>query len=102
MLRRPLEPKEYTAGFFRAACGRMQIQQSMGRPGSALDNAMIESFHSTLGFELRSVEDFPARSRARVRVAAWIDEYNTIRRHPAIGMISPAAFEASQDRGQAA
>ena len=34
----------------------------MGRPGSALDNAVIESFHSTLEFELRSVEDFPARS----------------------------------------
>src|SRR4029077_3942889 len=28
---------EYTAGLFRAACGRLQIRQSMGRPGSALD-----------------------------------------------------------------
>ena len=74
----------------------------MGRPGSALDNAVIESFHSTLEFELRSVEDFPARSRARTRVAAWIDEYNTIRRHSAIGMISPAAWEATQNGGQAA
>src|SRR5450432_1430698 len=63
---------------------------------------VIESFHSTLEFELRSLEDFPTRSRARERVAAWIDEYNTIRRHSAIGMISPAAWEASQDGGQAA
>ena len=31
-------------------------------------------------------------------MAAWIDEYNTIRRHSAIGMISPAAWEASQNR----
>jgi len=93
---------EYTAGFFRAACGRLGIRQSMGRPGSALDNAMIESFHSTLEFELRSLEDFATRAAARVRVAAWIDEYNTIRRHSAIGMISPAAFEASQDPGRAA
>jgi len=93
---------EYTAGFFRAACDRMQIQQSMGRPGSALDNAAIESFHSTLEFELRSLEDFATRAAARVRVAAWIDEYNTIRRHSAIGMISPAAFEASHDPGRAA
>ena len=93
---------EYTAGFFRAACDRMQIRQSMGRPGSALDNAVIESFHSTLEFELRSVEDFPARAAARTRVAAWIDEYNTVRRHSSIGMISPAAFEASHDPGRAA
>ena len=41
----------------------MGIRQSMGRPGSALDNAVIESFHSTLEFELRSLEDFPSRSR---------------------------------------
>ena len=32
-------------------------------------------------------------------MAAWIDEYNTLRRHLAIGMISPAAFEASHDPG---
>ena len=93
---------EYTAGLFRRACDRMGIRQSMGRPGSALDNAVIESWHSTLEFELRSVEDFPTRARARTRVAAWIDEYNTIRRHSAIGMISPAAWEASQNGGQAA
>jgi putative transposase len=93
---------EYTAGFFRAACRRMKIRQSMGRPGSALDNAMIESFHSTLEFELRALEDFETRAAARVRVAAWIDEYNTIRRHSAIGMISPAAFEASHNPGRAA
>jgi hypothetical protein len=32
-------------------------------------------------------------------VAAWIDEYDILRRHLAIGMISPAAFEASHDPG---
>ena len=45
---------EYTAGAFRAACARLGITQSMGRPGSALDNAVIESWHSTLEFELRA------------------------------------------------
>src|SRR5712691_12371504 len=44
---------EYTARLFRAACERLSICQSMGRPGSALDNAMIESWHSTPEFELR-------------------------------------------------
>ena len=93
---------EYTAGLVRAACERMGIAQSMGRPGSALDNAVIESFHSTLEFELRSLEQFPARAAARVRVAAWIDEYNTTRRHSSIGMIPPVAFEARQRDGRAA
>ena len=49
---------EYTAALVRQACRRLSISQSMGRPGSALDNAVIESWHSTLEFELRSVEHF--------------------------------------------
>ncbi len=61
---------EYTAGLFRAACTRLGIRQSMGRPGSALDNAVIESWHSTLEFELRSCEQFATKAAARQRVAA--------------------------------
>ena len=60
----------------------------MGRPGSALDNAVIESWHSTLEFELRSLEKFATRARRRTRVAAWIEDYNHIRRHSALGMIA--------------
>lgn len=93
---------EYTAHLVRSACERLGISQSMGRPGSALDNAVIESWHSTLEFELRSLEEFPTRAAARARVAAWIDEYNTTRRHSAIGMISPVAFEAARQREEAA
>lgn len=65
----------------------------MGRPGSALDNAMIESWHSTLEFELRSAETFATRAQARARVAAWIEEYNTSRRHSACQMMAPVAWE---------
>jgi transposase InsO family protein len=68
----------------------------MGRPGSALDNAVIESWHSTLEFELRSREEFPTKAVARRRVAAWIDEYNRTRRHSSLGMISPIDYELVQ------
>ena len=84
---------EYTAGLFRQACQRLGISQSMGRPGSALDNAVIESWHSTLEFELRSVEQFATRAAARVRVAVWIEDYNHHRRHSACQMMPPAAYE---------
>jgi putative transposase len=93
---------EYAAGLFRAACERLGIRQSMGRTGSALDNAVIESWHSTLEFELLSLERFQTRAQARARVAAWIDEYNMARRHSSIGMISPAAFEAGGQGERAA
>jgi putative transposase len=84
---------EYTARSFQAACQRLGITQSMGRPGSALDNAVIESWHSTLEFELRSVEHFATRAAARAKVAAWIGDYNTHRRHSACQMMSPVNYE---------
>jgi putative transposase len=65
----------------------------MGRPGSALDNAAIESWHSTLTFELLDLEPFATKTQARRAVAAWVDEYNRDRRHTALGMASPLAFE---------
>ena len=89
---------EYTARLFRQACERLGIAQSMGRPGSALDNAVIESWHSTVEFELRRLEHFATRAAARVRVAAWIEEYNTVRRHSACGMMSPVAWELAARR----
>jgi transposase InsO family protein len=86
---------EYTARTFRQACERLGIGQSMGRPGSALDNAVIESWHSTLEFELRSLRTFATRAAARAAVAAWIEDYNQVRRHSALGMVSPVDYERS-------
>jgi putative transposase len=86
---------EYTARAFRAACERLGIAQSMGRPGSALDNAVIESWHSTLEFELRSLHKFATKAEARAAVAAWIEDYNHDRRHSALGMRSPVDYERS-------
>jgi putative transposase len=84
---------EYTCGTVRAACGRLGITQSMGRSGSALDNAVIEAWHCTLEFELRRVEQFASHAQARRGVAAFIDDYNRDRRHCSIGMIAPIAYE---------
>lgn len=92
---------EYTAEDFRAACGRLGVVQSMGRPGSALDNAVIESWHSTLEWELRSRREFATRAQARAEIAAWVEDYNCVRRHSALGMKSPVAWEqAAGQEGQ--
>ena len=84
---------EYTAHRFRAACERIGIRQSMGRTGSALDNAVIESWHSTVEFELRRLERYPTKAAARAGVAAFIDDYNRNRRHSALQMRSPIDYE---------
>ena len=85
--------REYTARSFQAACGRLGVTQSMGRPGSALDNAVIESWHSTLESGLRAVEHFATKKAARAKVAAWIEDYNNCRRHSACQMMPPASYE---------
>jgi len=55
------------------------VCQSIGRPGSALGNAVIESWHSTQEFELRRLQHFATSAQARAGVAAWIEDYNTDR-----------------------
>jgi transposase InsO family protein len=84
---------EYTGELFAAACRSAGVTQSMGRTGSALDNAVAESFNSTLEFELLREQRFATREQARRAVAAWIDEYNTIRRHSTNGLRSPVDYE---------
>ena len=43
---------------------------------------MIESWHSTLEFQLQGLQRFTTRAQPRARVATWIDEYNRDRKHP--------------------
>jgi transposase InsO family protein len=85
---------EFTADLFAAACTRLGITRSMGRVGSCFDNAAAESFNSTLEFELLCRQRFATKADARRAVAAFIDRYNTTRRHSSCEMKSPVDFEA--------
>ena len=91
---------EYTGGVFATACLRAGVTQSMGRTGSALDNAAAESFNSTVEFELLRSNHFATREQARRAVAGWIDEYNTVRRHSTNLMLSPVDYERRQDQAR--
>ena len=87
---------EYTGELFAQACRHAGVTQSMGRTGSALDNAAAESFNSTVEFELLRSNHFATREQARRAVAGWIDEYNTVRRHSTDQMLSPVDYEHRQ------
>lgn len=84
---------EYVGDVFARACAALGVTQSMGRVGSALDNAAAESFNSTLEHELLSRRRFATRDQARREVARFIDTYNTRRRHSSADMMSPIAYE---------
>ncbi len=92
---------EYSGGELARVCAAAGIIQSMGRTGSALDNAVAEAFHSTLEFELRSRARFATRAEARRAVIAWLEEYNTLRLHSTNGMLAPVEFEHGRRRPDA-
>ena len=85
---------EYVGDLFTRACSALGVTQSMGRVGSALDNAAAESFNSTLEHELLSRNHFETKDQARRAIARFIDTYNHRRRHSSCEMLPPVTYEA--------
>ena len=75
----------------------------MSRRGNCWDNAVAESFFSTLKIELAHDADWSTHADARTEVAEYLDIfYNTQRRHSVLGYLSPAAFERQHGANLAA
>ena len=81
VLRRPLEPKEYTSAACIDVCERLGLRRSMGRTGSCLDCAVAESFFATLKVELVDRCHYRTRAQARASIFRWIAWYNVRRLH---------------------
>ena len=85
---------QYTSIAFGNRCREAGVRPSMGSVGDAYDNAMAESFFATLECELLERRRFKTQAEARMAVFAFIEGfYNPRRRHPALGYLSPVAFE---------
>jgi transposase InsO family protein/transposase-like protein len=85
---------QYTSLSFGERLKEVGIKPSMGRIGSALDNAMAESFASTLKAEMVSNMEFPTRQAAKTAIFEYLETfYNTCRLHSSLGYMSPADFE---------
>ncbi len=63
--------------------------------GSPQQNPFVERFNGTMRDELLNGEEFDSLLEARVRV----DEYNTLRPHRGLGMMTPHQFAASSRAG---
>src|SRR5215207_7711037 len=84
---------QYTALSFGKRLEEAGIVPSMGRAGSALENAISESFVSTLKCEL-GVSHYPSRQVARASAFEFIELfYNRVRRHSSLGYLSPSEYE---------
>ena len=70
------------------------IQCSMSRKGNCWDNAVAESFFSSLKMERVYEADFATHEQARAAIFEYIEVfYNRKRRHSSLGYVSPVDFE---------
>jgi len=73
-----------------------EMQISMSGKGNCWDNAVMESFWSTLKTELVNHEHYATHAQARASIFEYIEVfYNRKRIHSMLGYVSPEAFEAS-------
>ena len=78
----------------RQTYGKRRIKQSMGKTGSAYDNAITETFFSTLKKELIHGERFKTRKEATAGIFDHIEVfYNRTRMHSSLGYQSPVMYE---------
>jgi putative transposase len=86
--------KQYIDHSFRAILEKNHIIQSMSSTGNCYDNAMAESFFSTLKKGHLFRERFQTKEEARRKLFEYLEIfYNRVRRHSALGYKSPVAFE---------
>ena len=83
---------------FGKRCNEAGVRPSMGSVGDAYDNAMAESFFSTLEAELLSRRRFASQAEARMACFSYIEGcYNPVRLHSGLGYRSPMAYEADME-----
>jgi transposase InsO family protein len=84
----------YAADTYRSRLATQQVLSSMSRAGNCYDNAVAESFFSTLKQELPTDPRGLSRDQARSAVFAYIEGfYNRERLHATLGYRTPEAFE---------
>ena len=94
---------QYTSTQLAVVADQIGVRLSVGRTGVCFDNAQQESFWSTLKTEFYDRHTFATRADAVHAVTSWIESiYNRRRRHSALGMINPVAFEHRLTAAQAA
>jgi putative transposase len=97
---------EYTSHQLERELRRHGALASMGSVADCFDNALAESVFATLECELFDQQPggrFQTRRQAKLAVFDFLETfYNPRRRHSALGMRSPLAFEAAHQAATAA
>jgi putative transposase len=91
---------QYGSDDWARFCKSHKLDPSMSRRGNCWDNAVAESFFSSLKKERIRKKVYRTRSLAKSEIFEYIEMfYNRTRRHSHLGGISPEAFEAASNCG---
>ena len=86
---------QFASSAYRQVLARHGLLASMSRAGNCYDNAFIESFWSSLKYELVYHQRFATRAEARTAIFDYIETfYNRTRLHSSLAYTSPIAFES--------
>ncbi len=90
---------QFGSDAWRRFCQAHHLEPSMSRRGNCWDNAVAESFFSSLKKERIKKRIYTTREVARAEIAEYIEMfYNRTRRHSHLSGVSPEAFEAVSKR----
>jgi putative transposase len=85
---------QYASLEYRQALNALKATCSMSRKGNCWDNAVMESFFSTLKLELDLSKAIGTKDFTQGTVFSWMEGwYNRERRHSSLGYVSPVRFE---------
>ena len=83
---------EFTCNALKVWAENNGITLEPTRPGKPTDNGHIESFNGRLRDECLNQHIFESLGDAREKINEWMEDYNTVRPHGALGWLAPAAF----------
>jgi transposase InsO family protein len=89
--------KQFACAAYRQVVTQYRLNTSMSRKGNCYDNAFIESFFSSLKYELVYHHRFATLTEARTAIFDYIETfYNRTRLHSSLDYQSPTNFESKQ------
>ena len=89
---------QFASAEYRQTLAAHGLVPSMSRRGNCYDNAFIESFWSSLKYEVVYHRKFATRAEARSAIFDYIESfYNRTRLHSSLGYVSPVTFESKSN-----
>ncbi len=86
---------QFASAAYRRVLAEHGLLASMSRSGNCYDNAFIESFWSSLKYELVYHHHFATQAEARTAIFDYIETfYNRTRLHSSLAYTSPLQFES--------